>query len=148
MNLHLHNDANVQKKGSRQMSNAPPSCVDFSAMLPVGFFKALADPNRIAILTSLATGARPQTVSEVAERLPINISVVSRHLKILERAQILASERRGKAVLYHVRVAEIVAWLRGLADALDACCPAGVYTLEDDSETPTTNPQPHPEATP
>jgi chemosensory pili system protein ChpA (sensor histidine kinase/response regulator) len=48
-------------------------------------FSALADPTRLAILTSLAIGGSG-TVSEVAGCCPVDLSVVLRHLKILELA--------------------------------------------------------------
>ena len=88
-----------------------------------GFFKALGDANRIAILGRLATERGPWTVSRVAEGFPIDISVVSRHLKTLRDAGILESERRGKEVHYAVRYGAVVRSLRALADAIEACCP-------------------------
>ena len=94
-----------------------------SASLSPDFFKALADPNRVAILAQLARSHRSQTVSDVARRCPIDLSVVSRHLKILRAAGILESEKRGKLVFYRVRRPYLVALFRDLADALDAPSP-------------------------
>ena len=88
-------------------------------------FKALADPNRIALLARLATGGSAATVSELAACCPIDLSVVSRHLKILDRAGVVESERRGKRVLYRARIAHLAGLLRELADALETCCPPG-----------------------
>jgi ArsR family transcriptional regulator len=102
---------------------------DLAALLPVELFKALSDPNRVAILASLTAGT--QTVSQVAERCPINISVVSRHLKILKQAGALNSEKRGKEVFYEVRVPYLVGLLRELAAALETCCPDGVCKIKD-----------------
>ena len=117
---------------NRKRARSGPS--DLATLLPVEVFKALGDPTRIAMLASLATGGRHQTVSEVAGCCPVDVSVVSRHLKTLERVGILESERRGKQVLYRVRVAHLVGLLRGLADALETCCPAGAPAIatEDD----------------
>ena len=106
-----------------------PTAPDLSELLPLEVFKALSDPNRLAILASLAAGGRHQTVSEVAERCPVNISVVSRHLKILQRAGILDSYKQGKEVFYEVRVPYLTGLLRNMADALDACCPDGVCVI-------------------
>jgi ArsR family transcriptional regulator, arsenate/arsenite/antimonite-responsive transcriptional repressor len=86
-------------------------------------FRALADPNRIALLARLADCGRPCTVSEIACCLPIDLSVVSRHLRQLREAGILHAERRGKEVHYEVRYDELVRTLRELADAVEACCP-------------------------
>lgn len=108
-------------------------CPELVTLLPVELFKALGDPNRVAMLAGLAAGGQTQTVTEVAECCPINISVVSRHLKILERAGVLESEKQGREVLYQVRIPHLVGLLRGVADALDACCPDGVAIITDDN---------------
>ncbi len=108
-----------------------PNSPDLTSLLPVKLFKALGDPSRVAMLVGLAAGGTTQTVSEVAERSPVNISVVSRHLKILKRAGVLDSEKRGKEVFYHVRIPYLVGLLRQLADTLEACCPDGVCTISD-----------------
>jgi DNA-binding transcriptional ArsR family regulator len=54
-------------------------------------FSALADPTRRAILTRLAEGEA--TVNELAEPLPMSLPAVSRHLKVLERAGLIARTR-------------------------------------------------------
>ncbi len=54
-------------------------------------FTALADPTRRQILARLATGEA--TVSEIAAPFSISIQAVSKHLKVLERAGLIA---RGK----------------------------------------------------
>ena len=105
-------------------------CGGLSAFLQPKRFKALADPNRLAILEWLAAGGRAQTVSEVSECCPVNISVVSRHLAAMREAGILEAEKQGKAVYYRVRVRDLVAWLRDLADALERCCPDGECTIK------------------
>jgi DNA-binding transcriptional ArsR family regulator len=54
-------------------------------------FAALADPTRRSILTRLAEGEA--TVSELAEPLPMSLPAVSRHLKVLEAAGLIARSR-------------------------------------------------------
>src|SRR5438093_7791753 len=54
-------------------------------------FAALADPTRRAILTRLADGEA--TVNELAEPFPISVQAVSKHLKVLERAGLIARGR-------------------------------------------------------
>ncbi len=98
-------------------------CQQLKGSLAPAFFKALSEPSRLAILVKLATGCGTWTVGRVAEAMPINVSVVSRHLATLRDAGVLASERRGKEVHYSVRYGELVRSLRGLADAIEACCP-------------------------
>jgi DNA-binding transcriptional ArsR family regulator len=54
-------------------------------------FAALADPTRRAILARLAHGEA--TVNELAEPFPISLQAVSKHLKVLERAGLIARGR-------------------------------------------------------
>ena len=55
-------------------------------------FAALADPTRRAILARLSGGEA--TVSELAEPFDMSLPAVSKHLKVLERAGLIA---RGRA---------------------------------------------------
>ena len=54
-------------------------------------FAALADPTRRAILARLAEGEA--TVNELAKPFPISLQAVSKHLKVLERAGLIARGR-------------------------------------------------------
>jgi DNA-binding transcriptional ArsR family regulator len=54
-------------------------------------FAALADPTRRAILARLAGGEA--TVKELAGPFPISLQAVSKHLKVLERAGLIARGR-------------------------------------------------------
>lgn len=54
-------------------------------------FAALADPTRRAILARLASGER--SVTELAEPFDMSLPAVSKHLRVLERAGLIA---RGK----------------------------------------------------
>lgn len=87
------------------------------------FFKALCDPNRIALLVRLSKCCGPCSVSELSACCPTDMSVVSRHLAILRDAGILDCQKRGKEVCYTVRYSELVSTLRSIADAIEVCCP-------------------------
>ena len=54
-------------------------------------FAALADPTRRSILSRLAQGEA--TVNELAEPFPMSLPAISRHLKVLERAGLIARSR-------------------------------------------------------
>jgi DNA-binding transcriptional ArsR family regulator len=54
-------------------------------------FHALADPTRRAILARLADG--PASVNEIAAPFSMSLPAVSKHLKVLEKAQLVS---RGK----------------------------------------------------
>jgi DNA-binding transcriptional ArsR family regulator len=54
-------------------------------------FAALADPTRRAILARLARGEA--TVLELAEPFDMSLAAISKHLKVLERAQLISRGR-------------------------------------------------------
>src|ERR687891_926941 len=54
-------------------------------------FAALADPTRRAILARLATGEA--SVTELAEPFAMSLPAISKHLKVLERAGLVARGR-------------------------------------------------------
>ena len=60
-------------------------------------YAALADPTRRAILARLAQGEA--TVGEIAEPFPISGPAISRHLKVLEEAQLIARTRNGQQLI-------------------------------------------------
>lgn len=57
-------------------------------------FAALADPTRRAILADLARGKK--TVNELAEPFDLTLPAISKHLKVLERAQLIERSREAQ----------------------------------------------------
>ena len=57
-------------------------------------FAALADPTRRAILARLASGEC--SVTELAEPFEMSMAAVSKHLKVLERAGLIARTREAQ----------------------------------------------------
>jgi DNA-binding transcriptional ArsR family regulator len=57
-------------------------------------FAALADPTRRAILTRLQSGEA--SVTELAEPFEMSLPAVSKHLKVLERAGLIARSREAQ----------------------------------------------------
>jgi DNA-binding transcriptional ArsR family regulator len=57
-------------------------------------FSALADPTRRAILSRLATGEA--SVTELAEPFEMSMPAVSKHLKVLEKAGLIARGREAQ----------------------------------------------------
>jgi DNA-binding transcriptional ArsR family regulator len=57
-------------------------------------FAALADATRRAILARLATG--DATVTELAEPFEMSLPAISKHLKVLERAGLIARAREAQ----------------------------------------------------
>jgi DNA-binding transcriptional ArsR family regulator len=65
----------------------PPDPLDMT-------FAALADPTRRAILARLAAGEA--SVGELAEPFSISLPAISKHLKVLERAGLIARGRNAQ----------------------------------------------------
>lgn len=76
-------------------------------------FAALADPTRRAILARLALGE--SSVSELAEPFEISLPAVSKHLKVLERAGLIARGREAQWRPCRIEAAP----LREVADWVD-----------------------------
>jgi len=57
-------------------------------------FSALADPTRRAILARLSSG--PASVNELAAPFSMSLPAVSKHLKVLERAQLIKRGREAQ----------------------------------------------------
>ena len=57
-------------------------------------FAALSDPTRRAILARLASGER--SVTELAEPFEMSMPAISKHLKVLERAGLIARGREAQ----------------------------------------------------
>ena len=64
-------------------------------------FEALGDPNRREILRLLSDGDKP--VQEIASALPISRPAVSRHLRLLKDAGMVAQNVRGTRHIYHLQ---------------------------------------------
>lgn len=116
-----------------QLSNNQPATprqaarrrAEVDRRLDADFFKALSDPTRLVLLACIAKCARPCSVGEVAQCCSVDLSVVSRHLSLLESVGILEARKKGRTVHYSVRFAHITGTLRALADSFDRCCPSG-----------------------
>ena len=64
-------------------------------------FEALGDPNRRDILRLLSEGDKP--VRDIAAALPISRPAVSRHLRLLKEAGLVAEQAQGTRRIYHLR---------------------------------------------
>lgn len=75
-------------------------------------FSALADPTRRAILQRLSHGEA--SVSELAEPFDISMPAISRHLKVLEQAGLVARTRNAQwrpVQLNAAPLAEVAGWV-------------------------------------
>ena len=77
-------------------------------------FAALADPTRRAILARLSTGAA--SVTELAAPFDMSLPAVSKHLKVLERAGLIARGRDAQARPSRIEAGPLkdaAGWLEG-----------------------------------
>lgn len=76
------------------------------ALLHSQFCNALSDQTRMLIVYELAD--HPCNVTTLVEHLGIAQPVISRHLKILREQGIIASERHGRTICYHLTDERII----------------------------------------
>src|SRR3954465_11133017 len=69
-------------------------------------FKALGDPSRRVLLDSL-NERNGQTLSELCSRLDMARQSVSKHLAVLEAADLVTTVRRGRGKLHYLNAAPI-----------------------------------------
>ena len=85
-------------------------------------FAALGDPTRMAILGRLAAQG-DLTVQEIAEPFAVSLPAISQHLKVLERAGLIARGRDGQkrpCTMRADRLAEATHWLNHTREAWKA----------------------------
>lgn len=68
---------------------------------PLATFWALSDPVRLEIVDRVAAGSQV-TVTALAAEMPITRQAVSRHVRTLEQAGLLAGQREGREQRYDV----------------------------------------------
>ena len=83
------------KQSRSRAGGAPPAAKRLDDV-----FSALADPTRRAILARLSQA--DSSVGELAEPFEISLPAISKHLKVLERAGLVARKRDGR--VHHCRL--------------------------------------------
>jgi len=86
-----------------------------------GFFSTLANPTRLAILEKLRE--TPMNVTELAEVLSQEHSMVSHNLRTLERCNLVSSERMGKEKVYSVNKETVGGIFRVVENHAEKHCP-------------------------
>ncbi|TDC45328.1 ArsR family transcriptional regulator [Actinomadura sp. KC345] len=66
------------------------------------WFKALADPTRIQIVSLLAREGHPMSVGEIVEFVDVGQSTVSAHLKVLAEVRFVLADSHGTARFYRI----------------------------------------------
>jgi DNA-binding transcriptional ArsR family regulator len=84
-------------------------------------FAALADPTRRALLRSLSA-REANTPTELAALLPVTRQAVSKHLALLEQANLVDAERSGREVRFQATPAPLgdaIAWMTAVGAQWD-----------------------------
>jgi len=66
------------------------------------WFKALADPTRVQIVSLLARRGTPMNVGQIVAAVDVGQSTVSAHLKVLAEVRFLLAEPRGTSTYYRI----------------------------------------------
>ena len=66
------------------------------------WFKSLADPTRIQIVSLLSRRSMPMNVGEIVAAVDVGQSTVSAHLKVLADVRFVLAEDRGTSRLYRI----------------------------------------------
>jgi DNA-binding transcriptional ArsR family regulator len=96
-------------------------------------FEALADPTRRALLERLESGEH--TLSELASPLPISLMAVQKHVRVLERAELVTTFKMGRS--RHVRLRpeglqQAVDWVQDAESRWNAAFDRLAEVLEDE----------------
>lgn len=96
---------------------------------------AVADPTRRAILDRLRAG--DARVTDVASAFPISLNSTSKHIKVLERAELVQRSVRGRDHVLSLRaegLAEAVAWMQQYREFWEQRLEAlEAFVLQDDA---------------
>ena len=66
-------------------------------------FKAISHPVRVSILDLLSRQAKPMCVCHIESRFTLSQPTISHHLRLLRKAGLVSSQRRGTWIYYSVR---------------------------------------------
>lgn len=94
------------------------------------FFSVLANPTRLDILELLCEG--PKSVTEIAEALKKEQSLISHNLKPLTRCRFVFVERRKKERLYHLNKESVEKIFKIFSYHAEKYCPTEGRCLTDE----------------
>jgi DNA-binding transcriptional ArsR family regulator len=84
-------------------------------------FAALADPTRRGVVERLGGGSA--TISELAEPVGISLTGMKKHVRVLEEAELVTTEKVGRTRLCSLgprRLDDVQLWIDGYRRMLDA----------------------------
>lgn len=84
------------------------------------FFKTLSEPVRLEILRFLIQNGRSD-IGTIANYLPQDRSVISRHLNLMHEAGILNGEKETRHMFYEINGTEFIDKLEHITDQIKKC---------------------------
>lgn len=94
-NLNQINDS-LEQSAECRISKLSPVAITLMA----DFFKVLSEPSRLQILCALKSGSK--NVSQIINETGLGQANVSKHLKVLTQASIIARNQQGINVFYQI----------------------------------------------
>jgi len=84
------------------------------------FFKTLSEPVRVEILKFIMLNGRAD-IGTIAENMPQDRSVISRHLNLMQEVGILNCEKESRHIYYEINGPAFLDKLQNLTDLLRKC---------------------------
>ncbi len=78
-------------------------------------FKALSDPTRRQVLQLLQNG--PLSAGDISRQFDVTKSTMSAHFAVLKEADLIAAEKDGKSIIYHLKLSVLEEALLGFAQS-------------------------------
>ncbi len=113
----MYNYIMAVKKGTKKASKTVEKLVE---ALNSKLFKALSEPVRAEILKYLLMNGRSD-IGTIAENLPQDRSVISRHLSLMSEAGILKSEKEARHVFYEINGATFLNEFEDIVENIKKC---------------------------
>jgi DNA-binding transcriptional ArsR family regulator len=99
---------------------------ELATILDPKLFRVLSEPVRIEILKCLMAKGR-MDVGAIAQRMPQDGSVISRHLGLMQEVGLLTCEKEGRYTYYEINGPYILERLDSMARDIrryyESCCP-------------------------
>ena len=84
------------------------------------FFKTLSEPVRVEILKFIMLNGRAD-IGTIAENMPQDRSVISRHLNLMQEVGILNGEKESRHIFYEINSHAFLNKLQNITDLLRKC---------------------------
>ena len=113
-------------RGGDRMTSRERAAAKMVEILDSAFLRALAEPARLEVLRVLLVHG-PADSGAIAAQLPQDRSVISRHLKVLEDAEIVTGHRDGRHRVYAINGLGFIGTMEKILEETRAlahiCCP-------------------------